>query len=174
MKVYTVILTVLAAFAVTACSRTEQANQTPNTANAANQTNQGTVETKPAEPAISPTETLKALNQASMKKDPPAIKSYLSRETLDLFEQVAQEQNATVDELLKKDKGAPFHEPLKIFGEKIEGQTAIVEVENNVTKKVEKIPFVIENAQWKVAIDQYVENLEAEVEEEGEESESNK
>jgi hypothetical protein len=148
----------------------QPANQTPNMANTTTQTNQGTVETKPAQPALSPTETLKALNQASMKKDPPTIKSYLSRETLDLFEQVAQEQNATVDELLKRDKGAPFNQPLKIFGEKIEGQTAIVEVEDNVTKNVEKIPFVIENGQWKVAIDQYLENLEPEVEE----SESNK
>lgn len=174
MKIYTIILTVLAAFAVTACSRTEQANQTLNAANTATQTNQAVVETKPAQPALSPTNTLKALNEASQKKDPAAIKNYLSNGTLALLEESAAEQNKPVDELLKEDEAAPFHELPKILGEKIEGEAATVEVENTMTKTAEKIPFVKENGVWKVAIDVYLKNLEAEIEKESEKSNSNK
>ena len=58
----------------------------------------------------SPTETLQALNEASKKKDIPAIKSMLSKGTLDLLEQSAKKQNKTVDEILLKDEGAPFQD----------------------------------------------------------------
>lgn len=174
MKIYTVILTVLAAFAVIACSKTEPANQPPNTANTAVQPNQAIVETQPAQPALSPSDTLKALNEASKKKDTGAIKSYLSNGTLALLEESAAKQKQQVDDLLKEDGSAPFYELPKILGEKVEGETATVEVENAMTKAAEKIPFVKENGVWKVAIDVYLKNLEAEIEKESETSDSNK
>ncbi len=174
MRNYTIIFIAFSAFFVAACSSIEQTNQPQNTINAVNQTNQAVVETKPAEPALSPTDTLKALNEASKRKDPAAIKSYLSAGTLALLDESAAEQNKPVDELLKEDKAAPFHELPKILGETVSGETADVEVENALTKETEKIPLVKENGMWKVAIDVYLKNFEAEIEKETQKPETKK
>lgn len=174
MKIYTIILTVFSALLIAACSTTQPANQTQNAANTANQTNQPAAENKPAAPARSPIETIKALHEAAKKKDPAAIKSYLSEGTNKLLEESAQKQNKQVDELLKEPGAAPFHELPKILGEKIDGQRAVVEVEDSGSKEIAEIPLVIENGEWKVAIDQYLKNLEAEFEKQSSQPESNK
>ena len=45
--------------------------------------------------------------------------------------------------------------------EKIEGETATVEVQNMMDKEeYEKIPFVKEGGAWKVALDIYMDDLE--------------
>jgi PBP1b-binding outer membrane lipoprotein LpoB len=104
----------------------------------------------------SPTETLKALSEASKKKDTEAIKSYLSKGTLDLFQQSATRREKTVEELLKEENGAPFQNLNEIKNEQITGETAVVEVKNNVSGEFDKIPFVKENGVWKVALDVYM------------------
>lgn len=175
MKIYVVILTLLAVLAVAGCSVVEQpANQTTNTANTTTQTNQGTVETKPAQTALSPTETLLALNEASKQKDLTAVKSYLSQGTLDLLKREAEKQKKTVDEVLKEDEDSPFQELPQTRNEVISGDTATVDVKNTVTGEYEPFPLVKENGAWKVALDVYVKNLEAEAEKESKESESKK
>lgn len=103
-----------------------------------------------------PVETLSALSEVSKKKDAAAIKSYLSKGTLDLLEQSAKRQNKTVDELLREENGAPFQELPEIRNEQITGETATVEVKNEVTGEFEKIPFVKENGVWKVALDVFM------------------
>lgn len=106
-----------------------------------------------------PTETLKALNEASKKKDPAAIKKLLSKGTLVLLDNAAKSANTTSDELLKKEDGAPFQELPEIRGEKIEGDTATVTVKNDVTSEDENIPLVKEDGEWKVALDKYLDEL---------------
>ncbi|MET0752033.1 MAG: nuclear transport factor 2 family protein [Pyrinomonadaceae bacterium] len=106
-----------------------------------------------------PTETLKALNEASKKKDPAAIKKLLSKGTLVLLDNAALSANTTSDELLKKEDGAPFQELPEIRGEKIEGDTATVTVKNDVTSEDENIPLVKEDGEWKVALDKYLDEL---------------
>lgn len=161
MRIYIVILTAFAALAITACSTTQPTNQTvTNAANAANQTNQAAQETKPAESALSPAETLKALNEASGKKDAAAIKSYLSQGTLDLLNQQAAEQKKTVDEILQEDDDSQFQALPETRNEKIEGDRATVEVKNPVTGEYEPFPLVKENGMWKAALDVYLEELE--------------
>lgn len=110
-------------------------------------------------PSRTPTETLKALNEASKKKDPAAIKKLLSKGTLVLLDNAAKSSNTTADELLKKDDGAPFQELPEIRGEKIEGETATVMVKNDVTGDDENIPLVKEDGEWKVALDKYLDDL---------------
>lgn len=167
MRIYTVILTTLAALAVMGCSTTPPANQTSTGAvNTANQTNQQAAETKSANASLSPTETLKALNEASTKKDVEAVKSYLSQRTLDLIKQRAEEENRTVDEILKEDNGSPAPQVPETRGEKIEGDRATVEVKNPMTGAYEPFPLVKENGTWKVALDVYLEQLEERFEEE--------
>lgn len=105
-----------------------------------------------------PTETLRALSEASKKKDTEAIKSLLSKGTLDLLEQSARRQEKSVDELLKQENGAPFQELPEIKNEQVTGETASVEVKNNVTGEFDKIPFVKENGVWKLALDVFMQD----------------
>ena len=174
MKIYTLILSAFVAFTIPACSTTEPANRAPGVANMTTQTNQVPVETKPAGTALSPTETLKALKEASKQKDTTAIKSYLSQGTLDLFKQEAEKQNKTVDEMLKEEDDSQIQELPETRNEVISGDTATVEVKNTVTGEYEPFPLVRENGVWKAAIDKYVKNLQAEAEKEFKENESNK
>jgi uncharacterized lipoprotein len=106
-----------------------------------------------------PTDTLKALNDASKKKDTAAIKKLLSKGTNVLLENAALAANTSSDELLKKDDGAPFEDLPEIRGEKIEGETATVTVANQITSEDENIPLVKEDGEWKVALDKYLEDL---------------
>ena len=107
----------------------------------------------------SPTETMKALNEASRKKDAETIKKLVSKGTLDLLEQSAQRQQTTVDELLKRDEGAPFQELPETRNEKITGDTATIEIKNNATNDWETMPFVRENGVWKIALDRFMEDV---------------
>ena len=106
-----------------------------------------------------PTETLKALNEASKKKDAEGIKKVLSKGTLKLLENAALAEKTTPDELLKKDNGAPMADLPEILGETIEGDTAYVEIKNDITKENEKMPLVKEDGEWKVALDKYLETM---------------
>ncbi|MEO6587731.1 MAG: hypothetical protein ABIP06_00255 [Pyrinomonadaceae bacterium] len=114
----------------------------------------------------SPTETLKALNEASKKKDTAAIKILLTKGTLDLLEKNAKKQNKSVDEILLKDNAAPFQELPETRNEVITGETATVEVKNSVTNEFQKLPFVNENGVWKVALDKFLEDIMKQMREE--------
>lgn len=108
------------------------------------------------EKAKTPTDTLRALNEASKNKNVETIKSHLSKGTLDLLDQSAKRQEKSVDELLTQENGAPFQELPEVRNEQVTGETATVEVKNNVTGEFEKIPFVKENGVWKVALDVFM------------------
>jgi hypothetical protein len=118
-----------------------------------------------AKQTLSPTETMKALNEATKTKDVETVKKLISKGTLDLVGQSAKKQNTTVEELLKKDGGMPFQE-FEARNEKIEGDKAIIEVKNNALNSWEAIPFVKEDGIWKVALDVFYENLKKTDEEE--------
>ncbi len=110
----------------------------------------------------SPSDTLRALNEASKKKDTEAIKNLLSKGTLALLEKNAAREEISSDELLRRqwDDDAPFSELPEISGEKIEGDTATVEVKSETRTENEKIPLVKENGEWKVALDRYSEEVQ--------------
>lgn len=168
MRIYTIILTAFAALAVTACSTTQTVNQTTNQtqteANRANQTNQAVVETKPTAAALSPKETLMALDEASRKRDVAAVKSYLSQGTLDLFNKEAEKQKKPLDEILRdeilNEENLQDEEAPDLRNEKIEGDKATVEVKNTLTGEYDPFPLVKENGVWKVALDVYAKELE--------------
>jgi PBP1b-binding outer membrane lipoprotein LpoB len=111
------------------------------------------------QPARTPSDTLRALNEATKKKDVEAIKKLLSKGTLALIDKNAATQKTTSDELLTRDAGATFRELPEIRGEKIEGDTATVEVKPEEGTQNEKIPLVKEDGEWKVALDKYVEDI---------------
>jgi hypothetical protein len=129
----------------------------------------------PAGSSTSPTETLRALSEASKKHDPALIKHYLSEGTLRLLEQSAREQNKPVDDILREEDGPPFLELPEMRNEQISGDTATVEIKGAEMKEFDALPFVREDGMWKVAIDKYVENMESALDDdEGSSPQSNK
>lgn len=149
-----IFLIAIAAFALSACS-----SDTANQNSVANTAAQATPTPAPT-PSTSPTEAIRALNEASKAKDVERIKSLLSSGTIALLEESAERQKKTVDELLQDDDGAPLRELPELGKEEITGEVATVEIKNEDTDKFEKMPLVIENGEWKVAIDQYLRNFE--------------
>lgn len=137
---------------------------TTDTATATNTVNSLSETTVPVKG--SPTETLKALNAASKAKNPAAIKKTLSKGTLAMIEISAKNQKKSSDALLREEDGAPFKELPEMRNEQISGNTATVEVKNTTSGGWEKIPFVVEDGEWKVALDKYLENLKKEFDEE--------
>lgn len=169
MRILRLLMIGIAAGAFAACSShdTNTANTTgQSTVNQTVQANQAVAQQGPAATALSPTDTLKALSQASAKKDVEGIKRYLSKGTLARLEIGAREQNKTPDEVLAEKDGAPFPQLPQLGKEEVQGNTATVEVLNTETRQFEKLPFVKEDGQWKVAIDVYLDNLDAAMEEE--------
>lgn len=107
----------------------------------------------------SPTETLQTLNEASKKKDTATIKTLISKGTIGLLEKNAKQQNKTVDDILLKENGAPFQDLPETQNEVITGDTATVEVKNNVTGDFQKVPFIKEEGVWKVALDKFLDDV---------------
>jgi Skp family chaperone for outer membrane proteins len=107
-----------------------------------------------------PTATFKAFFEATKKKDAAGMKKALSKGTLDMFDKLAKEQNKTTDDMLKqlnmedKDQKLP-----ETRNEKIDGDTATLEVKNEKTSKWDTLPFVKENGEWKVALDKFLEDM---------------
>jgi hypothetical protein len=107
-----------------------------------------------------PTATFKAFYEASNKKDVAGMKKALSKGTLDMFDKLAKEQNKSTDELLKSfDKEDKNQKMPETRNEKINGDTATLEVKNDKTDKWDTLPFVKENGEWKIALDKFLEDL---------------
>lgn len=100
----------------------------------------------------SPTETLKTFVKASREKDVEAVKKTLSKGSLESFEKSASRYGITLDELLKKNESSLFNENPATRNERVEGDTATLEVENNIGG-YDTIPFVKEDGVWKIAFD---------------------
>src|SRR5258708_1291780 len=107
-----------------------------------------------------PTATFKAFYDASKKKDVAGMKKTLSKGTLDMFDKLAKEQNKTTDEMLKNvDKDDKSDKMPETRNEKINGDTATLEVKNEKTNKWDPLPFVKENGEWKIALDKFLEDM---------------
>ena len=122
---------------------------TANNTTAANNTTVP-AKTENAAHSLNPTDTLKAFISAYQKKDVDEMKKYLSKGSLEMFRQAAELQGKTEKELMTSDD-MPFKEMPEMRNEKIEGDTASVEVK--VEGKWEKTPLVKENGSWKLAFD---------------------
>ena len=108
----------------------------------------------------SPTATLKAYFEALQKKDAEGLKKTLSKGTLEMFEQFAKAQSPpkSLDEALQTGLASTTNTEANKMpetrNEKIEGETATLEVKNDKTGTWETVPFVKEDGTWKLAFDQ--------------------
>jgi len=107
-----------------------------------------------------PTATFKAFYEASQKKDASGLKKTLSKGTLDMFDKLAKEQHKSTDDMLKDvDKDSQSEKLPETRNEKINGDTATLEVKNDKTDKWDTLPFVKENGEWKIALDKLFEDM---------------
>lgn len=108
---------------------------------------------------LSPTETLKAFNSASVKKDPEKIKSFISLGSIHLITQKAKDEGLSFDQMVKAGDGIPAFETTEIRGEEITGNTASVEIKFEDRDKFDSIPFIKENGKWKIDFDKFFKNV---------------
>jgi hypothetical protein len=110
--------------------------------------------------ANTPSDVLKQYVAASQKNDIETMKRLLSKGSLALIEKSAKTQNTTTDELLKKESSVKIQNAPETRNEKIEGETATVEVKNETNGEFDmKMPFVREAGAWKIARDKYIEEV---------------
>jgi Domain of unknown function (DUF4878) len=110
----------------------------------------------------SPTATFKAFYEAQKKKDVPAMKKTLSKGSIDMIEKAAKAQNKSVDDALKEgfeSPGAKSDKMPETRNEKIDGDNATLEVQDEDSKKWSKVYFVKEEKEWKIALDKTIEEL---------------
>lgn len=133
MKIYKILIVALGALFIFSCNAARQ--------------------------SAGPTETLKTFIEASKKKDVETVKNTLSKTSLEMAEKSAREHSTTVDALLKKDDVQISEQMPEIRNEKIEGETATVEI-RDAANGYETLPFVKENGSWKIAFDKYQELMQ--------------
>lgn len=128
--------------------------QTPQNSNSA------PTGTTPAKPPgeMSPSETYLAYTEAARKKDLTEVEKFLSKGTIELLNQAAQAEQATVDEQLSRliDDINQQEEP-ETRNETINGNEASIEYKNPVTAGWDKLPLVKEDGRWKIALNKLVE-----------------
>lgn len=97
-----------------------------------------------------PLETLKAYTQAIKKKDTTAMKLLLSDASLKMAEQEGKANGRTLDDVVKNESlFSQSQTQLKFRNEKIDGERAIIEVENSFGSW-DSVPFVKEEGVWKI------------------------
>jgi PBP1b-binding outer membrane lipoprotein LpoB len=110
--------------------------------------------------ANSPSDVLKQYVAASQKQDIATMKSLLSKGSLELIEKSAKAQNTTIEELLRKESSVKIQNAPETRNEKIEGETATVEIKNETNGEFDmKMPFIKETGAWKIARDKYIEEV---------------
>jgi hypothetical protein len=115
--------------------------------------------------AAGPSDTLKTYIDAYDRKDIATMKQTYSKGTIKMYEDVAQKQQTSVDEIIKQQievasTNGGLTSKVQTVGEKIEGDTAIVEVKSEGTEENEKIPLVKEDGVWKLALDKYIADIQ--------------
>src|SRR5256714_8096377 len=110
----------------------------------------------------SPTATFKAFYEAQKKKDVDGMKKTLSKSSIQMIETAAKAQGKTVDKALTEGFESPGTKSDKMpetRNEKIDGDNATLEVQDEDTKKWSKVYFVKEERNGKIALDTTIEAL---------------
>lgn len=90
------------------------------------------------------------------------MKKTLSKSSLEMMEKAAKQQNKTVDDAFKEgleSPGAKSDKMPETRNEKIDGENATLEVQDEESKKWNKVYFVKEQREWKIALDKTIEEL---------------
>jgi hypothetical protein len=107
--------------------------------------------------ASTPTEAFNAYYEAIKRKDVAAFRTLFSKGTLGMLEERAKQQKTTLDEVIKEgmeeaSKEVPASVP-PTRNEKVDGDKATLEVNDEKKGKWETLNFVREGGQWKLTFD---------------------
>lgn len=108
-----------------------------------------------------PTATFKTFYAAFRKTDVEVMKANVSRGSIALGEQMAQVNRQTLDQWIRSHSGAEWEENPDIRNERIDGDTATLEVKATKAKDWSTVMFVKEDGKWKIAFDQMFEKAKA-------------
>lgn len=104
----------------------------------------------------SPSDVLKIFIEAKKRRDVEAVKKTISADSIKLYEDLAKQQNTSVEALLTDNTGGVLQDVPPMRNEKIKGNQATVEAQVPQTGVWQEIPFVKEEDGWKIAMDQVV------------------
>lgn len=131
------------------------ANAGNTTANTANKTvtNNATPSAPPAAygSLATPTETYKTAFASRKKGDIAVLKTVFSKDILEFFEMMGEEEKKTVDDMLKEMVKEPQGPNDEVRNEKITGDTATLEYRKDETTW-KTMDFIKEGNDWKMTI----------------------
>lgn len=97
-----------------------------------------------------PLETFKTYMKALKKKDTTTMKVLLSAESIKMHQQEAKSQGVTLDEIVMRETlFSDTQKSVDFRNETIDGIKATIEVKNTFGEW-EKVPFVLEDGEWKI------------------------
>jgi hypothetical protein len=109
-----------------------------------------------------PTATFKAYFEAQKKKDVTGMKQALSKTSLEMMEASAKQQQMTLDRMITSQLENPSAKVDKLpetRNEKITGDNATLELQNEEANRWDTMYFVKEGGVWKIALDRTIEEL---------------
>ena len=106
-----------------------------------------------------PTEAMTTFAKAQINKDAEGIRKTLSKGSLKMIAESAEDQGVSVEKILLNENRNSLTEVPQISNEKIKGNTATVDVKNKALNSYDVMPLVKEDGEWKVALDKFMEDL---------------
>lgn len=109
-----------------------------------------------------PSATFNTYFEAQKKKDVAGMKQTLSKTTLAMMEQSAKQQQMTVDKMIEtqlQNPAAKIDKMPETRNEKINGDSATLELHNEDANRWDTMYFVKEDGVWKIALDRTVEEM---------------
>jgi hypothetical protein len=121
----------------------------------------GAVACKKQPQYATPAASFTAFFEASKTGDVATIKRTMSKRGLELSQSLADEQKVTLDQYLKKYPVDPAATLPEMRNEKINGDSATLEIKGKKTGNWETWNFVKEDGGWKIAFEKDVEEVPA-------------
>lgn len=94
------------------------------------------------------------------------MKQLYSRRSLEMFSSQAKEQGKTLDDVLLNQRTTTIaRTAIELRNQMVDGANGTLEVMAMKGGRWEKVYFILENGQWKIAMDRYMEEMIRQVEE---------
>lgn len=109
-----------------------------------------------------PSAIFKAFFEAQQKKDVAGMKQMLSKTSIAMMEGSAKQQGVTLDKMIQSQLDNPSARIDKVpemRNEKINGDSATVELRNEDANRWDTMYFVKEDGAWKIALDRTMEEM---------------
>ena len=181
MKLYTLLFVILLAFLLSGCaasekkvvheekttsSETEKAETEKNNTETDEIVKEEGKESKTEEPSSkpklsteqinlsTPKDTITTFVKAIQQKDGATIRKCLSTASIDVFQDMTKVSKKPIEEILIENfEDEDMQAVPKMRNQKVNGNTATIEILSDVTEKWDEVPFVKEGGLWKIAFD---------------------